>query len=139
SLRFHEGWPVSFGQLAMRVPSGENHAASPRHIGNTSAGPPSTGTVYRRSKSAYKSPFEWKSTFLLSGVHAVAMSTPGCQVRRLGSPPSAGITNTSTFPSYIAVKATHLPSGENTGAPSWPPVVSCRASPPSRGTLHKYP
>src|SRR2546429_7018989 len=39
----------------MLPPSGENHAASPRHIGSTSAGPPSTGTVYTRSKSDRKS------------------------------------------------------------------------------------
>src|SRR5580704_12047947 len=43
------------------------------------------------------------------------------------------------LPSYCPVKAIQFPSGENTGSPSCPPVVSCRASPPPRGTLHKYP
>src|SRR5260370_27778496 len=74
-----------------------------------------------------------------SGVHPTAISGAGCQVRRFGSPPSAGMTNTSTLPSYWPVNAIHFPSGENTGNPSCPPVVNCRASPPSRGTLHKYP
>src|SRR5580704_19678618 len=43
------------------------------------------------------------------------------------------------LPSYCPVKAIQFPSGENVGSPSCPPVVSCRASPPPRGTVHKYP
>src|SRR5690348_10963245 len=137
--RFHEVCHFKFGTYATRVPSGENQASSARHIGSTSGQPPSIPTVYSRSKSAYASRAERNSTFFPSGVHPSAMSGPGCHVSRRGSPPSAGTTNTSKFPSYSPVNAIQLPSGENIGSPSWPPVVSCRASPPSRGTLHKYP
>src|SRR5208283_818185 len=63
----------------------------------------------------------------------------GCHVSRFGVPPAAGMTYTSVFPSYCPLKAICVPSGEKTAFPSWPPVVSCRATPPSRGTLHKYP
>src|SRR5580658_5677970 len=43
------------------------------------------------------------------------------------------------LPSYCPVNAIQFPSGENFGRPSCPPVVSWRASPPSRGTLQRYP
>src|SRR6266513_2698266 len=69
--------------------------------------------------------------------HPAAEVAVGSQVSRFGSPPSDGMTNTSTFPSYWPVNAIHFPSGENTGNRSCPPVVNCRASPPSRGTLQR--
>src|SRR6516162_7680735 len=108
-------------------------------MGSASGVPPSTGTVYNRSKSAYASRDVLNTIFFPSGVQPTTTSEPGCQVILLGVPPSAGITYTSAFPSYSPVKAIDFPSGENEGWLSCPPVVNCRASPPDRGTLQTYP
>src|SRR5689334_6958890 len=63
------------------------------------------------------------------------MSAPGCQVRRFGSPPSAGTTYTSTFPPYCALNAISLPSGENFGFSVVPrKLVMRRALPPLLST-----
>ena len=67
-------------------------------------------------------------------------SAPGCQVSRFGSPPAAGMTNTSTLPSYSALNATRAPSGEKRGllsVPSWD--VSRRAPLPSRPAIQRSP
>src|SRR5262249_26011368 len=80
-----------------------------------------------------------KRTLLPSGVQPTAASFAGCHVSLRGSPPAAGMTYTSSFPSYCPVKAIHFPSGEKYGLLSCPPVVSWRASPPARDTLHRYP
>ena len=83
---------------------------------------------------------EVKRTRLPSGVQPSTVSAAGCQVRRLGTPPPAGMTNTSTFPSYSPVKAIWEPSGEKTGLVSKPGLEVRRlASPPARGTVHRSP
>ena len=75
-----------------------------------------------------------------SGVHPRTLSCAGCHVSRLGTPPTEGMTNTSTLPSYSPLKAISDPSGEKTGLFSAPaPTVSLLASPPSRPTLHRSP
>src|ERR1700744_4261399 len=112
------------GTYAMREASGEYQPSKPRHMGNTSAGPPSTGTVYRRVKSAYFSRSETNKMRLPSGVQETGTSCAGCQVIRRGVPPSAGITYTSRLPSYSPPNAIHFPSGEKIGDLSCPPVVS---------------
>jgi hypothetical protein len=59
-------------------------------------------------------------------------------VRRFGTPPSAGTTNTSVLPSYCAEKAISFPSGENAGRASMPSsVVSRRTSVPSSFATHR--
>src|SRR5207248_10519042 len=127
------------GTYANRSPTGEYDPPSPRNIGKTSGTPPSRETVYSRLKSAYDSRPERNKIFFPSGVHPTATSSAGCHVNRFGSPPAAGTTYISALPSYSPVNAIHFPSGENTGFVSCPPVVNWCASPPSRGTLHKYP
>jgi len=124
----------------MRVPSGEYAPSAAMCSGSFSGRPPSSPTVNSSENREYAVRPEAKSTRLPSGVHPITASGAGCQVRRLGSPPSAGITNTSTLPSYSPVKAMRVPSGENDGLVSTPgPAVSLRAVPPSRGTLHRSP
>src|SRR4030042_27421 len=73
-------------------------------------------------------------------VHPRTMSGAGGQVSRRGSPPSAGMTKTSTLPSYSPVKAIREPSGEKTGLVSTPgPEVILWDAPPSRGTFQRSP
>ena len=84
--------------------------------------------------------WEAKSTAEPVGVNAWTRSAPGCQVRRFGSPPAAGMTNTSTLPSYSPLKATSEPSGENRGLvslPGW--EVRRREDPPSRLVIQRSP
>ena len=61
-----------------------------------------------------------KRTAEPSGVKPRTQSLPGCQLRRSGTPPFAETTYTSVLPSYSALKAIRLPSGEKTGLDSIP-------------------
>ena len=79
--------------------------------------------------------------WVMNGAGKVKPKVPAHRVvNRLGIPPSAGMVNTSVFPSYWPVKAMVLPSGENLAnisKPLW--VVSLRAIPPASGTEYKSP
>ncbi len=124
----------------MRDPSGENAPSAAMCSGSLSGSPPSRPTVNSSEKREYAVRVEAKSTRLPSGVQPMTVSAAGCHVSRFGSPPEAGITKTSTLPSYSPVKAMRLPSGEKDGLVSTPgPAVRRRAAPPSRGTLHRSP
>ena len=61
--------------------------------------PPVMGTVNNRGASVLESIDEANSTDLLSGVQPMATSGSGCAVSLFGTPPSAGMTYTSTLPS----------------------------------------
>ncbi|MEY4071826.1 MAG: hypothetical protein RL721_2440 [Candidatus Eisenbacteria bacterium] len=53
-----------------------------------------------------------------SGVHSTIWSYAEWNVSRVGTPPPAGIVNTSGLPSYSPVNAMRVPSGENRGMTS---------------------
>jgi hypothetical protein len=61
-----------------------------------------------------------------SGVQYCTWSSPECQVSCRGSPPSDGMTNTSSLPVRLLSNAIHRPSGENRGRPSRPTLAVSR-------------
>src|SRR5271163_345312 len=109
--------------------------------GSLSGIPPAPGATVKSSKNREKLlRGEVNRIRDPSGVHPSTTSGEGWYVTRFGTPPSAGIVNTSTLPSYSPVKAIWEPSGENFGFVFEPaPAVSRLASPPVRGTLQRSP
>ena len=82
------------------------------------------------------------STMLFGPILSLISSRPRVAVVVIlsGTPPCAGMVYTSVFPSYCAVNATVLPSGEKCENISYPAsLVSFRAIPPLRGTVYKSP
>jgi len=98
------------------------------------------GTVNSLGDGVLEAIAEQIITDLLSGVQPMAVSYPGWAVSRLGTPPSAGMTNASRLWSYSPVNAIHFPSGENLGLLSDPGFEVRRAAlPPDRGTDQRSP
>ncbi len=82
-----------------------------------------------------------KSTDLPSGVKPWTRSRPGCHVSRFGTPPAAGTTYTSRFPSISALYARSEPSGLKTGLvfnPN-PEVIRCTPVPSSAHVQMSFP
>src|SRR5262245_51642995 len=124
----------------MREPSPQYEPEFAIGRGSSAGIPPVTATVYRQGTPLVVVLGERNRMFLPSGVQPTTSSGSGCYASRFGTPPAAGTTNTSVFPSYWPVNATCVPSGENAASLSSPgPAVRRRASPPSRDTIHKSP
>src|SRR5574337_108134 len=124
----------------------------PLGIGSCVGRPPVSGTVNNWPNQELNVVRRDRNTmFLLSGVQVTTMlsgpqrsgasgTTSEWKVRRLASPPDAGITYTSVLPRYWPVKAIHFPSGEKRGMMSKPgSVVSRWAVPPARFTSQRLP
>ena len=122
---------------AIRLPSGLSEPCEARGTGRASSGPPSIDTVHGLvCPAGADARFETKTTRRLSGVQPMTLLPEGCQVSRLGSPPSTGTRYTDSVPAYFPEKATHRPSGDNFGSAVSPwKLVSRRASPPVRSTI----
>src|SRR5258708_16446536 len=98
---------------AMWVPDGEILPWKARGMSIGSSTPPCAGTVQKRGAplgAAVARP-EAKTMALPSGVQPCTLSAPGCHVKRFGSPPSGGATETAKPPAYSAPEADHLPCG----------------------------
>ncbi len=117
----------------MRLPSGENEPRAAMCSGTSCDGPPPAGTSHRcvYETGAEPRPDAYRIS-LPSGVQPRASAPPpGYHVRRRGSPPSAGTTQTWSEPVRFDVNAIIVPSGEKWGPVSIAGVaVRRRASPP---------
>ncbi len=104
-------------RYAMCVPLAEIFPWYPRGRGSGCSTPPAAGTVQNLAAAlgAQLALPEEKRTAVPSAVQPCTVSAPGCQVRRLGSPPSAGTTYTSVLPAYSPLNAIERPSGEKCG------------------------
>ena len=103
--------------------------------------PPAIGTVQKRVVAVGAEAARPLANTMLfpSGVQPCTLSADACHVRRLGSPPIAGMTKTSVLPPYSPLKAIHFPSGESFGLLSLPTLVNRRAAPPARSTTQMLP
>jgi hypothetical protein len=84
---------------------------------------------------------EEKRTAFPSGVKSWTVSRDGCHVSRFGTPPTAGTTKTSRFPSSSALKARSAPSGLKAGfdfTPG-PDVIRWTFVPSRRAVQRSFP
>src|SRR5512132_4281015 len=122
-------------------PSADSFRWKPRGKIIVSSTPPSIETVQKRGAPLgdHVAREEENMIDLPSGIHPCTVSAPGCQVSRLGSPPSALTTYTSRLPAYSPLNAIHFPSGEKCGFEVCPgKLVIRRARPPARGTTQMF-